>query len=134
MDESDNHSEPEAVETPPAEAVFDVPTTPEGSHGPGFLLGVLMGLLVGAGLATVLTPVSGDEVRARTAEKAPDLWRHRDELTREARERARGVTGSVRSRLDEALGAGREAAREAQAEARRRYERMTGRPPAPPLP
>jgi gas vesicle protein len=134
MDKSNNHSEPEAAETPPHEAVFDVPETPEGRHGPGFLLGVVMGLLVGAGLATILTPVSGDEVRARTAEKAPELWRHRDELTRGAREKARGVTGGVRSRLDEALEAGREAAGEAQREARRRYEQMTGRPPAPPLP
>ena len=133
MDESDNHSEPEAAETPPSEAVFDVPETPEDRHGPGFLFGILMGLLVGAGLATVFTPVSGDEVRARTAEKAPDLWRHRDELTQEAREKARGVTSGVRSRLGEALEAGREAAREAQQEARRRYEQMTGRPPAPPL-
>jgi len=133
MDESDNHSESEAAETPPSEAVFDVPEVPEGRHGPGFLLGVVMGVLAGAGLATVFTPVSGDEVRARTAEKAPEFWRHRDELTQEAREKARAVTGSVRSRLDEALEAGREAAREAQQEARRRYEQMTGRPPAPPL-
>jgi gas vesicle protein len=134
MDESDNHREPEAAETPSSEAVFDVPEAPEGRHGPGFLLGVLMGLLVGAGLATVFTPVSGDEVRVRATEKAPELWRHRDELTHEAREKARGAAGSVRSRLDEALQAGREAAREAQQEAHRRYEQMTGRPPAPPLP
>ena len=133
MDESDNHSEPGAAAAPPSEAVFDVPEARGGHHGPGFLLGVAMGLLVGAGLATVFTPVSGDEVRARTAEKAPELWRHRDELTHEAREKARSVTGGVRSRLDEALEAGREAARDAQREARRRYEQMTGRPPAPPL-
>lgn len=134
MDESDNHSVPKAADAPPSEAVFDVPETPESRQGPGFLLGVILGLLVGAGLATVFTPLRGDEVRARTAEKAPELWRRRDELTREAREKARGVAGSVRSRLEEALEAGREAAREAQQEARRRYEHMTGRPPAPPLP
>src|SRR3990170_1677808 len=44
----------------------------------GFAIGAFLGLLTGAGLATLFTPVSGQEVRQRTAEKAPDLWRRRD--------------------------------------------------------
>ena len=127
MDESDNHNQPETGAATP-EAAFEAPAAGEaGGHGPGFLLGTLMGALVGAGLASILTPVRGEEVRARTAEKAPELWRRRGELTRQ-------VGGSVRTRLEEALTAGREAAGEAQQEARRRYERMSGRQSGPPLP
>jgi gas vesicle protein len=129
MDKSDNHNhdQPETGAAPTPEAAFEVPAGQAGGHGPGFLLGTLMGTLVGAGLASILTPVRGEEVRARTAEKAPELWRRRGELARE-------LGGGVRSRLGEALEAGREAAGEAQQEARRRYERMSGRQSGPPLP
>ncbi len=130
MDESDNHdhNQPETEAAPTPETTFEVPETGEtGGHGPGFLLGTLMGVLAGAGLASLFTPVRGEEVRARTAEKAPELWHRRGEL-------ARGLGGNVRSRLEEALEAGREAAGEAQHEARRRYERMSGRQSGPPLP
>jgi gas vesicle protein len=135
MEENDNRNESEAGATPPPEAALDVPATGEArGHGPGFLFGVLMGALVGAGLATIFTPVSGEQARVRTAEKAPELWRRREELAREGREKAREVAGGARSRLGEALEAAREATQEAQHEARRRYEQMTGRRPGPPLP
>jgi len=128
MEENDNRNESEAEATPPPEADLDVPATGEArGHGPGFLFGLLMGGLVGAGLATIFTPVSGEQVRVRTAEKAPELWRRREELARE-------VAGGARSRLGEALEAAREATQEAQQEARRRYEQMTGRRSGPPLP
>jgi len=135
MEENDNREESEAGATPPAEPASDVPATGETcSHGPGFLFGALMGALVGAGLATIFTPVSGEQARVRTAEKAPELWHRREELAREGREKAREVAGGARSRLGEALEAGREATQEAQQEARRRYEYMTGRRSGPPLP
>jgi gas vesicle protein len=125
--------------------------TTAGGHGPGFVLGVLLGILAGAAIATLFTPVSGDEVRARTRERAPDLWRRRDEVAAQARERARStwnrlrgtpepkgpadrlvarardVAKTSRSRLQEAWEAGREATREGQDEARRRFETLTGR-------
>jgi gas vesicle protein len=128
MEENDNRNESEAGATLPPDAAFDVPATGEvRGHGPGFLFGVLMGALVGAGLATIFAPVSGEEVRVRTAEKAPELWRRREELTREA-------IGGARARLGEAREAAREATQEAQQQARRRYEQMTGRRSGPPLP
>jgi len=134
MDESDNRSESEAIPESP-EAVFQVPPPSETrGRGPGFLFGVLMGVLVGAGLATIFTPVSGEQVRVSTAEKAPELWRRRDELTQETRQKARNIKSGVQSRLSEAMEAGREAARDAQQEARRRYEGMTGRRSGPHLP
>jgi gas vesicle protein len=135
MDESDNRNQSQPIETLATEATFDVPATAEArGHGPGFLLGVVVGALVGAGLATIFTPVSGEQARLRTAEKAPELWRRRDELAQEARDKAHQVTGGIRSRLQEALDSGREAAQEAQQEARRRFEQMTGRRSGPPLP
>jgi len=135
MDESNNHNEPDAEATLTTETAFEVPAASEAcGHGPGFLFGVLAGALLGAGLATILTPVAGEQVRARTAEKAPDLWRRREELAREAREKARQVSGGARSRLGEALEDGREAAQEAQQQARRRFEQMTGRRSGPGYP
>ncbi len=120
-------------------------------HGPGFVLGVLLGIMAGAAIATLFTPMSGEQARARTRERAPDLWRRRDEVTSQARDRARRTWNRVRgrpepqgpadrllarardtattarSRLREAWEAGREAAREGQEEARRRFETLTGR-------
>ena len=128
MEENDNHNESDAEATPPPEAAPDVAATGEAcGHGPGFLFGVLMGAWVGAGLATIFTPVSGEQARVLTAEKAPELWRRREEL-------ARGVAGGARSRFGEALEAAREATQESQQEARRRYEQMTGGRSGPPYP
>lgn len=119
-----------------------------GGHGPGFVLGVLFGILAGAAIATLFTPMSGEQVRARTRERAPDLWRRRDEVVSQARRswsrvrgrpaepqrpadrlltRARDTATTARSRLREALEAGREATREGQEEARRRFETLTRR-------
>ena len=135
MEEKDNHNEPEAEAAPPPEAAPDVPATGEArGHGPGFLFGLLMGGLVGAGLATIFAPVSGQQARVLTAEKAPELWRRRDELARGGREKAQGVVAGARARLGEALEAAREASQEAQREALRRYELVTGRRSGPPLP
>ena len=139
MEENDNRNESEAGATLPPEAVSDVPATAEArGHGPAFLFGVMMGAVVGAGLATIFAPVSGEQARVRTAEKAPELWRRRGELAQEgrekAREKAREVASGARSRLGEALEAGRQATQEAQREARHRYEQMAGRRSGPPSP
>ena len=139
MEENENREESEAGAAVPAEEAPDVSTTAEAAgepcrRGPGFLFGVLMGGLVGAALATIFAPVSGQQARVLTAEKAPELWRRREDLAREGREKARGAIGGARARLGEALEAAREAAQEAQQEARYRHEQMTGRRPGPPFP
>jgi gas vesicle protein len=126
MEENDNHNESDAGAAPPSGAAPDVAATGK-ARGHGLLFGVLMGALVGAGLATIFTPVSGEQARVLTAEKAPELWRRREEL-------ARGVAGGARSRFGEALEAAREATQESQQEARRRYEQMTGGRSGPPYP
>lgn len=135
MSENTNHNESDIGQTVGPQTTFEVPPAEEPSgHGLGFLVGVLAGALVGAGLATIFTPVSGDQVRARAAEKAPEVWSRREELAREARDKARDIGDGARSRLSEALEASREAAQEAQDEARRRFEQMTGNRSGPPYP
>jgi gas vesicle protein len=104
------------------------------------MLGLLLGIMAGAAIATLFTPMSGEQVRAKTRTSAPDVWRRREEVAREARERARstwdrlrgrrepkGPFDRLRMRLGEAWQAGREAAREGEEEARRRFETLTGR-------
>jgi gas vesicle protein len=111
-----------------------------GGHGPGFMLGLLLGIMAGAAIATLFTPMSGEQVREKTRTSAPDVWRRRDEVSKQARERARstwdrlrgrrepeGPLDRVRMRLREAWQAGREAAHESEEEARRRFETLTGR-------
>lgn len=107
---------------------------------------MLLGAASGAALALLFTPVSGDEVRARTKERAPELWGRREELAAEARQRAQaalekaetmpgaGIIGWVRrflggviERVRDAIQEGREGAAEGSEEARRRYETMTKR-------
>lgn len=133
------------------------------SSGPSFKMGFLLGAAVGAGLATLLTPTTGEETRRRAAEQASDLWRRRDELAEEARERAkdtagkiseaarergllgeegeeapleraRNVLSQVRERVSEAMEEGREAAREAEQDTRAQFEEMTRQRPAEPPP
>jgi gas vesicle protein len=109
-------------------------------HGPGFMLGLLLGIMAGAAIATLFTPMSGEQVRARTRTSAPDMWRRREEMAKQAQERARstwdrlrgrrepkGPFDRLRMRLREAWQAGREAAHEGEEEARRRFETLTGR-------
>jgi len=139
MEENENRQESEAGTTAPVEDARDATPTAETPReacrrGPGFRFGVLMGALVGGALATIFAPVSGQQARVLTAEKAPDLWRRREELARDGREKAQGLVAGARARLGEALEAATEASQEAQREALRRYELMTGRRSGPPLP
>lgn len=135
-----------------------VPNEASRSGGSGFRIGFLLGAGLGAGLAMLLTPTTGEETRRRAAEQASDLWRRRDELAEEARERARDTAGKitdaarergllaeereeapldrvrsalsqVRERVSEALEEGREAGREAERETRARFEEMTRQRP-----
>lgn len=114
--------------------------------GPGLLSGLLTGSAVGGVLAVLFTPMPGDEFRAITRERAPELWARRQELAGEAigrtqalLEAAESMPGggiivrigmmwrSLRERLSEAATEAREGMIEGQEEARRRYEIMTRR-------
>lgn len=112
--------------------------------GRGFLLGLLTGAGTGGTLAVLLTPVSGDQAREITKEKAPELWDRREEIMDQTREKAkevmakaesmpggnivrkvRGFFGAAVERIREAISEARAGAAEESEEARRRYEIMT---------
>lgn len=112
--------------------------------GPGFLLGLLTGAGAGGTAAVLLTPVSGDQAREITKERAPELWERREEILGRTRERAKDFVAMAESmpggtiigrigrffraaveRIGEAIAEARAGAAEETEEARRRYEIMT---------
>ncbi|MDI6857831.1 MAG: YtxH domain-containing protein [Dehalococcoidia bacterium] len=117
-----------------------------GKGGPGFVSGFLSGSALGGLLAVLFTPMPGEEFRAMTREKAPELWERRQELAEEALgrtqalfERVESMPGggiiprirnflrAVKERLSDAAAEVREGMVEGQEEARHRYETMTRR-------
>lgn len=107
------------------------PEEPSGS-GPGFILGIVLGVLAGAAAATLFAPATGDEFRQRITEEAgPAFRRQEDEGSPEGPQpetpvdRIRAVAARVRSRVQEASEEAREAAREAENQSRARYEELT---------
>jgi gas vesicle protein len=118
----------------------------EENGGSSFVSGFLSGSAIGGLLAVLFTPMPGDEFRAMTREKAPELWERRQELAGEAigrtqalLEKVESMPGggviarirmfwrSLRERLSEAASEAREGMIEGQDEARHRYEIMTRR-------
>lgn len=114
--------------------------------GPSFVSGFLSGSVLGGLLAVLFTPMPGDEFRAMTREKAPELWERRQELAAEALGRTQGLLEraetmpgggiiarvrsfwrALRERLSDAAAEAREGMVEGQEEARRRYETLTRR-------
>jgi gas vesicle protein len=88
-------------------------------HGDGFLIGLLLGAAVGAGLALLLTPKSGREIRN-------DLTEH----ARKARETANKSYQEGRQRFEQAVVKGREAYEEARGGVRRTKEDIKPEPAA----
>ena len=100
--------------------------------GPGFVLGVALGTLAGAAVATLFAPATGEELRQRFTEEAgPILKRGEGEGDPEGPqsetpvERVRALVSRVRSRVREAKEEGREAALEAEEASRARYAGLT---------
>lgn len=87
--------------------------------GPGFILGVVLGMLAGAAAATLFAPSTGEELRYRAAEAegAP---------AGTTVERIRSVLDRVRARVQEASEEAQAAAREIEAQQRARYAELTG--------
>ncbi len=107
--------------------------------GPGFIRGLVLGMIVGAAGATLFAPATGEQIRQRVAEEAaPVLKRSEGEGGPEGppedtpMARMRGALDRVRSRVQEASEEAQEAAREAEEQSRARYEELTRQeePPA----
>ena len=69
------------------------------------LMAFLLGAAVGAGVALLLAPQSGEETRKKLGDTARRLGEDLDDKVRSAREDLKGRVGDVKS----AVGAGREA-------------------------
>ncbi|MSR22925.1 MAG: hypothetical protein EXR92_05180 [Gemmatimonadetes bacterium] len=99
-------------------------------EGGGGLGAFLLGALLGAGVALLLAPRSGAETQQQIKERAATLRDAAEEKIRQVQrqlaDRLEQARAEVRGRVEqvrEAVGAGREAAREARTELESRIER-----------
>jgi gas vesicle protein len=119
-----------ADETPAIEEET-APESPEeekrARSGPGFILGVVLGMVAGAAGATLFAPDTGEETRQPfEGEGGPEVT-----VPDAPMARVRGVLDRMRSRVQEASAEAQEAAREAEEQSRARYEELTQQgPPA----
>ncbi len=108
--------------------------------GSGFISGFLLGGLVGAALALVLTPRSGEETRDTLRDKGIELKIKAEEVAARAREeadellaRSKATFGEQKARVQEAIEEGREAAAQKRSELLSKYRiaKETGETPLP---
>jgi gas vesicle protein len=97
--------------------------------GAGFVAGFLLGGLVGAGLALLVTPRSGEETRDVLVDTGIELKVKAEEVVTKAREEAddllaRGKTilEEQKARVQEAVDVGKEAAAQKRSELAARYQ------------
>ncbi len=110
--------------------------------GGGFVAGFLLGCLVGAAAALVLTPRSGEETRDTLAETGIELRVRGEEVVAKARDeaddlisRGRRVLEAQKAKVQEAMEIGREAAAQKRNEMLAKYQaakREGAVPPAEP--
>jgi gas vesicle protein len=86
----------------------------ENEHGGGFMMGLLTGTVLGAGLGMLLAPKAGSELRGQLGEQARSLANTASEQYRRASEQAGGWAERGRDVVNqarEAVGRGAEEAR-----------------------
>jgi gas vesicle protein len=87
----------------------------ENDHGGGFMMGLLTGTVLGAGLGMLLAPRAGSELRGQLGEQARNLANTASEQYRRASESAGGWAEKGRELVNqarEAVGRGAEEARD----------------------
>lgn len=92
------------------------------SSGLEFFAGFVVGGLVGAAVALILAPQSGEETRAQLREKGIELKERAGELAVEARQRAEELSVEARKRAEELSVETRKKVEEIIADARVRVE------------
>ncbi len=121
-----------ATEEPatPAQETAQAALAQRDGHGPGFVLGVAVGMVAGAAAATLFAPASGDQLRQRMTDEAalgaPEEGQGplEDRFPATPTTRVRTLLARLRSRVREAAEEGREAAREAEERSRARYAEL----------
>jgi len=112
------------------EATYTEERVEKRRSGPGFLLGMTLGTIAGAAAATLFSPMSGEEIRHRAAEEAESLLPQGGPPDVGAEpsgpaDRLRTALARIRGRLQEARTEGRQAAEEAEASLRSRFDELS---------
>jgi gas vesicle protein len=90
-----------------------------------FFAGVLIGGLVGAAVALLIAPQSGEETRKQLAKSSEDLRDRAQDVVEDARERAEATIADSRRRAERIIEEARERAEAMTEEARIRLEKAT---------
>ena len=98
--------------------------------GSRFFAGLVIGGLVGAALALLLTPRSGEETRSQIRNTGLELKDRASKIIAEAREKAETIAADARQRADEIKVEARKRAEEIVAEARKKAEELQAAIPA----
>jgi gas vesicle protein len=99
--------------------------------GGEFFAGLVIGGLVGAAIALLLAPQSGEQTRTQIREASLELKDRANETIAEAREKAEAITADARRRAEEIRADARKRGEEIVAEARKRAEEIQATvPPA----
>ncbi len=94
----------------------------ERDSGLEFFAGFVVGGLVGAAVALILAPQSGEETRSQIKEKSIELKDRAGELTVEARQRAEELSAEARKKAEELSAETRKRVEEIVADAKVRVE------------
>lgn len=90
----------------------------EGGGG-SFMMGLLTGTVLGAGLGMLFAPKAGTDLRHQLGEQANTLGRAAGEQYRRASDAASGIVDKAREKADQVRGAAGRAAEDVRSEAER---------------
>jgi gas vesicle protein len=94
------------------------------SGGGEFFAGLVIGGLVGAGIALLMAPQSGEETRAQIRDAGVELKDRANETMAEAREKAEAITADSRRRAEEIMADARKSADKMIADARQKADEI----------
>ena len=94
------------------------------SGGGEFFAGLVIGGLVGAGIALLMAPQSGEETRAQIRDAGVEIKDRATETMAEAREKAEAITADSRRRAEEIIADARKSADKMIADARQKADEI----------
>jgi gas vesicle protein len=94
------------------------------NHAAEFLAGFMIGALVGAAVALLFAPRSGDQTRTMIRERGIELGHQAEDLQMQARERAEALQTQARERADALQSNLKQAVEEGKAAAAERREEL----------
>ena len=98
--------------------------------GGEFFAGLIIGGLVGAAIALLMAPQSGEQTRAQIRDASLELKDRANETLAEAREKAEAITADARRRAEEITADARKRSEEIIAEARKKADELQSSVPA----